>query len=225
MSTPAIEPDARGTVADDNPAPAMVGLVGDRAIEPIVTDHAATVDSAGVPGSASAIELSRGPGVQRHTTGGGQVPGIPVSGPRVLATTAVQRSVSAGAHPAAQWPPAALAETRSGVDQVSPSQPMQFTQFAATAPAVTQSPLQLSTELVVQRAEGEPTAATEPAAATGPATGTGTAGTPPATPTGSSSPTEVDNLVRRLYEPIVRRLKAELQLDRERAGRSLDLWH
>jgi hypothetical protein len=44
-------------------------------------------------------------------------------------------------------------------------------------------------------------------------------------PTGSSSPIEVDNLVRRLYEPIVRRLKAELQLDRERAGRSLDLWH
>jgi hypothetical protein len=223
-----METDARGTVADDSPAPAMVGLVGDRAIEPIATDYAAVVDSAGVPGSAPAIEQSRSPGVQRHATGGGQVPGTPVSRPRVLATTAVQRSVSASAHPAAQWPPAALAETRSGVDQqVSPIQPVQFTQFVATAPAVTQSPLQLSTELVVQRVSTEPAAgtATETTAATEPAAGTGTGGTPPATPTGSSSPTEVDNLVRRLYEPIVRRLKAELQLDRERAGRFLDLWH
>jgi len=42
---------------------------------------------------------------------------------------------------------------------------------------------------------------------------------------GSTSPTEVDALVRRLYDPMVRRLKAELRLDRERAGRALDLRH
>lgn len=42
---------------------------------------------------------------------------------------------------------------------------------------------------------------------------------------GSSSPTDVDALVRRLYEPIARRLKAELRLDRERAGYALDLRH
>ena len=34
-----------------------------------------------------------------------------------------------------------------------------------------------------------------------------------------------DDLVRRLYDPLVRRLKAELRLDRERVGRSLDLRH
>lgn len=42
---------------------------------------------------------------------------------------------------------------------------------------------------------------------------------------GSSSPTEMDALVRRLYDPMVRRLKAELRLDRERAGHALDLRH
>jgi hypothetical protein len=238
MSTPAMDADGRGTVAYDSPSPATIGLVGDRAIEPLATDYATAVNCAGVPGSASTVEQSRWLDVQRHTTGDSQVPGIHVFGPRVQATTAVQRSVGAGAHPAVQWPPGALAGTRSGVEQqVSPIQPARFIQFVTTAPAVTQSPLQPSTELIVQRAEGEPAAATDPvaatepvaatgpASATGAATGTGPAGTQPAMPTGSSSPTEVDNLVRRLYEPIVRRLKAELQLDRERAGRSLDLWH
>jgi hypothetical protein len=40
---------------------------------------------------------------------------------------------------------------------------------------------------------------------------------------GSTSPTDIDTLVGRIYDPIVRRLKAELGLDRERAGRGLDL--
>ncbi|MEV6335854.1 hypothetical protein AB0M12_14205 [Nocardia vinacea] len=42
------------------------------------------------------------------------------------------------------------------------------------------------------------------------------------TPTGTS-PTDIDALVARLYDPIVRKLKAELRLDRERAGTALDL--
>lgn len=42
------------------------------------------------------------------------------------------------------------------------------------------------------------------------------------TPTGTS-PTDIDTLVARLYDPIVRKLKAELRLDRERAGTALDL--
>lgn len=45
-------------------------------------------------------------------------------------------------------------------------------------------------------------------------------GTP--TPSGTS-PTDIDALVARLYDPIVRKLKAELRLDRERAGTALDL--
>ncbi|WP_433522281.1 hypothetical protein ACQPZ2_34720 [Nocardia pseudovaccinii] len=38
-----------------------------------------------------------------------------------------------------------------------------------------------------------------------------------------TSPTDIDALVARLYDPIVRKLKAELRLDRERAGTALDL--
>ena len=56
---------------------------------------------------------------------------------------------------------------------------------------------------------------------------TGTASVETATPatTTPNSPTEIDALVRKLYEPIVRKLKAEMRLDRERAGYGLDLAH
>ncbi|WP_281245396.1 hypothetical protein [Geodermatophilus ruber] len=38
-----------------------------------------------------------------------------------------------------------------------------------------------------------------------------------------SAPAELDALVRRLHDPLVRQLKAELLLDRERIGHALDL--
>jgi hypothetical protein len=94
---------------------------------------------------------------------------------------------------------------------------------------VVNHPPEQSTELIVQRAADNEPATTSAPATTGPATAPGASGASdaatPGQPTGSNSPTEIDSLVRRLYDPIVRRLKAELQLDRERAGRSLDLWH
>lgn len=228
-----METNFQGPVVYDSPA--MVGLVGDRPIEPMATDYAAAVDSAAVPSSASTVEQSRWPSVQRHASSGGQLP--ETRGPRVLTTAAVQRNVGAGTQPAATWPPDALAEPRTAEPRTSVNQPVapvQFTQFVAAAPAVMHNPLQPDTELVdhppqwstepaVQRAADEPAATTAPATATGPPSATGAA--TPAQPAGSTSPTEIDKLVRRLYDPIVRRLKAELQLDRERAGRSLDLWH
>ncbi|MGH3837021.1 MAG: hypothetical protein ACRDSF_15180 [Pseudonocardiaceae bacterium] len=186
-------------------APPVVGLVGDRPIEPVVTDHAATVDSVGVPVPAPAAEQTRWPAVQRRSTVGGQVTGVP-----------------------------AVSRSSPGVSQqASSTQPVQFVQFAPAAPVAAESnPPEVSAELVVQRADDEPAAATGAATETDPATATGAptatgpaAGTPPASPVGSTSPTEIDTLVRRLYDPIVRRLKAELQLDRERAGHSLDLRH
>jgi hypothetical protein len=53
------------------------------------------------------------------------------------------------------------------------------------------------------------------------------ASAPTAAPTGASSPTaagsaNVDELATRLYEPLLARLKAELWLDRERAGALTD---
>jgi hypothetical protein len=127
-----------------------------------------------------------------------------------------------------------VSRSSSAVEQLAaPAQPVQFVEFATAEPtAVESNPPQLSTEVVVQRAVDEPPSTTGPVTTgpviTDPAAATGApaaAGAIPGQPAGSTSPTEIDKLVRRLYDPIVRRLKAELQLDRERAGRSLDLWH
>ena len=54
------------------------------------------------------------------------------------------------------------------------------------------------------------------------AAGPAAASTPPPT---APPAQDVDALVRKLYDPIARKLKAELRLDRERAGYGLDLRH
>jgi hypothetical protein len=76
------------------------------------------------------------------------------------------------------------------------------------------------TSPVLARVEAEP-----PTVEAGPTGGGGavTAGGPAPAP--AAAPTDVDALVRRLYDPLARRLRAELRLDRERIGRSLDLRH
>jgi hypothetical protein len=56
-----------------------------------------------------------------------------------------------------------------------------------------------------------------------PAGGGAAAGGPAAV--AAIAPGDVDALVRKLYDPLARRLRAELRLDRERIGRSLDLRH
>jgi hypothetical protein len=195
----------------------VVGLVGDRPIEPTVPDYGAAVESTGES-------------VAAPPTAEGRVARTDSSAPRAPAITAVQRSVDVGAYSAPRRPlgPPAVRRSFPAVEpQVSPSQPIQFVQFVPAAMptmAASHSPQQ-STEPVVQRAADEPSATSAPAT-TDPAAVTGAVGAAtPGQPTGATSPTEIDNLVRRLYDPIVGRLKAELQLDRERAGRSLDLWH
>jgi hypothetical protein len=45
----------------------------------------------------------------------------------------------------------------------------------------------------------------------------------PAAPAAPTGPAEIDELVRRIYEPIAARLRAELRIDRERAGMLTDL--
>jgi hypothetical protein len=212
--------DARRTMRYDSAAPAVVGLVGDRPIEPALTNYAAAVDPAGAPVVAPAAEQTRWPAVQRRLTVEGQERAAHVSGPTMLATTAMQRG--AGANPAARWPPDALAVSRSSPSIDGPASPVPPVPFIATAPTVQVIPPAVTTELVMQRADsaGGPAVTHSLTTATSP-----TGVTTPAPPAGSTSPTEVDTLVRRLYDPIVRRLKAELQLDRERAGHSLDLRH
>ncbi len=182
-------------------APTAVGLVGDRPIEPAVAGYPAAVDSAGGPVAAPAVERTRWPAVQRHGTVESQVAAL-----RAPVTAAVQRGIHAGT---ASWPPGAF--TPELVVQRADAEPAAATDLPAATDLLTATDLPTATDAP---------AATDPGSAPAAAPGA-----PPAAPAGSTSPTEVDALVRRLYDPIVRRLKAELQLDRERAGRSLDLWH
>ncbi|MGK8501080.1 hypothetical protein [Nocardia asiatica] len=63
-------------------------------------------------------------------------------------------------------------------------------------------------------------AATPPSTSEAPQSSAASA--PPSAAAGVS-PTDIDGLVDRLYEPIARKLKAELRLARERAGTALDL--
>jgi hypothetical protein len=77
----------------------------------------------------------------------------------------------------------------------------------------------------VQRAEADvPTeAASEPAPA--PAQAVAAAPIQAAAGAKTVSAAEVEELAKRLYEPLTAKLRAELWLDRERAGRVTDRWH
>lgn len=77
----------------------------------------------------------------------------------------------------------------------------------ATAPPIQRQAASPTAE--APAASPEPAAATTPAAATPPAAG--------------GKPAELDELAKKLYERIRTRLKAELRLDRERAGLLTDL--
>jgi hypothetical protein len=87
------------------------------------------------------------------------------------------------------------------------------------------------------RASEPPAAEAAPAAAAAPedASMTASAGAPSqagasassgaaASPAGAASPKELDELARRLYDPLATRLRSELLLDRERRGLRTDAW-
>jgi hypothetical protein len=76
-----------------------------------------------------------------------------------------------------------------------------------------------STEGVVQRDEA-------PAEVAAPAPAAAVQAAPvQAAPAKAVSAAEVEELAKRLYEPLTAKLRAELWLDRERAGRVTDRWH
>jgi hypothetical protein len=70
------------------------------------------------------------------------------------------------------------------------------------------------TSVQLQSADEPAPPAAEPAAGTSSAPATSASAPPPA----GAKPPDLDELARRLYEPLSARLKAELWLDRERAG-------
>jgi hypothetical protein len=97
-----------------------------------------------------------------------------------------------------------------------PSGAMSFSSmFGSEAGGETGSPAEDGfTSVQLQAADDSATPASEPT--DGPTPPIATAAAPPAGPAGK--PDDLDELARRLYEPITARLRAELWLDRERAG-------
>ena len=59
---------------------------------------------------------------------------------------------------------------------------------------------------------------TETSPADNATTGTGTAAPSPTPAPAAAAPADLDEMARRLYDPLMARLRAELWLDRERAG-------
>jgi hypothetical protein len=91
-----------------------------------------------------------------------------------------------------------------------------FSGHAMTTPAAPVS--------AVQRAEAD--APTEAASEPAPAPVQAVAAAPiQAAAAKTVSAAEVEELAKRLYEPLTAKLRAELWLDRERAGRVTDRWH
>jgi hypothetical protein len=132
---------------------------------------------------------------------------------------------AAHATPGSAWPTEVVQRTGPAPTStlVAPHDPTPAgTDALAARSGFTEVALPVAAAPVVQRAteaEPEPPAAEPPAAPGAPATvasvaATAAPGTPAAAP-------NLDELARRLYEPLSARLRAELWLDRERTGRSM----
>jgi hypothetical protein len=137
-----------------------------------------------------------------------------------LAVTAPSPAVRALATPMA---PLSLAPV-----QRAPEMPM--AQRIAPAPQTPSLALARPEPIVVTRAiEDEPSTTTTSTNFTSTTTSTTTA--PESTPHASTPPSvepaekDADKVAQELFGPLLRRIKAELQLDRERRGLLTDLWH
>ncbi|GAB2603159.1 hypothetical protein GCM10027269_68710 [Kribbella endophytica] len=135
-------------------------------------------------------------------------------------TPAVQRVVHG--HPALGAPvmpqPAREASPAGAVQARAEGEALSWTLEDSFQPAeaVRSVPLQrMFSEEVVQTAEETPAAAAAPPAA---------AAAPGEAKKATVSAAEIEELAKRLYEPLTAKLKAELWLDRERAGRVSDRW-
>jgi hypothetical protein len=215
--------DGDGSVVFLRP-PSAGPLAGAAATSPVPVSAAVTSGlraSAGAPSPASStgefpswspstaaprgVRVMIGPagvGVQRSATGPGVEPSSAVgSGPAVRPGRGAAGDATAS-RPAASWP----------------GLPLQRQEAA--------------TEAAVERAEAPAAATAAPDAVVQepelPAPGTGgpvPATTAPAPAPAATPPTDLDELARRLFDPLSARLRAELRLDRERAGVVTDLRH
>ena len=127
------------------------------------------------------------------------VGGLPAPTPAGVGLTAHSRAESTGSR---HFSPGVCTQAHVVLQRDAPAEP-EIEPTDTGAPAIPAAPQTIT-----------PTATN----AAGPAA----ASTPPPT---APPAQDVDALVRKLYDPIARKLKAELRLDRERAGYGLDLRH
>jgi hypothetical protein len=172
-----------------------------------------------------------------HTVPFGQSSPGTVIVSRVPATSAVHGSPGAGtvASRTADLPPVPLAIQRTDYYGTVPSpvlaQPRPAPANGMPPPFAVPSPEAPTFSVVAQRDDlapaPEPAAAPEPGPAPSPpaaATPASGPGSPDAAPAQASAPGMVpEELVKKLFDPLLRRLKTELRFDRERRGRITDL--
>lgn len=205
-------PDVGDSIQLTTPDMPVARLMGERAIERRLSDSWDSSNASPSVGNGTRQESAppSQPSIQRSI---GRSSGRPVSAsrpdaypPRPVQTAPVVQRLRFAPDGTATVTRVTHEPAEHAVQPAAP--------IATTDPPATQE----ATEISVQREAGD--ASGSPSAA--PAVNVGL---PNPAVAGSSSPTEVDALVRRLYDPMVRRLKAELRLDRERAGHALDLRH
>lgn len=162
-------------------------------------------------------------------TSGGAAAAPPALGPRMRVVTSapsVQRSTRQGrgetagpVSPAPPPPPALLVARQTGAESPpGSSRPGSGTSFASMfGSSETGSAADDGYTSVQLQSAGDPPAPTQVPSSGSTAATPESARATPAAP-GTPSASELDELARRLYEPLSARLRAELWLDRERAG-------
>jgi hypothetical protein len=135
-------------------------------------------------------------------TGGPSIPAMPTAGVPSAALSTGMPTATAGATVSR------LAATHPvAMPIASPSAPAQPAPVAPPEPVVQ--------TVTIQRVEAEPAAPPAPA-------GSGSTPAPPAPPAGGQAPEE---LLAKLFDPLLRRLRAELRIERDRRGSLTDLRH
>lgn len=204
-------------------ASSVIGLVGDRRIAAVPDALVASAGGAWTPAvqrSVAGRATGGGPDLEPAATIGAGPTGAVVAAAWPSVPIARQAATASGAAPAV-----------TAVGGLPPSVQRLATAVAAAGAASEPEPPPAASDPAASDAVGVPSdATTDPAVVSPPAAApspqaTGATAAAGGAAAAGAAPTDVDALVRRLYDPLVRRLKAELRLDRERAGNVLDLRH
>ena len=174
--------------------------------------------SIGIPGSLPSLPPAHLPMVPADLPSTPGVPGLPSS--------TFDRPPEPAAAPMAMPLPMPVATARALVAAVAAAAP------TGAAPPVSADGIQATSPSSGQGGAPDHAGAEEPPATAGAAAAGGASATPSTSaPTGTSSstgaattPQQLDELARRLYDPLASRLRAELLLDRERRGLRTDAW-